>query len=246
MNALIEVEGLRSGYGDFEAIHGIDLTVSEGEVMAIIGANGAGKSTLLRSIAGLCRPMQGTLRFDGADLASVPAHRRPAAGIALVPEGRRLFRNLTVEENLRVAGRVRRPGPWRLQSVYELFPLVAERRRRIASQLSGGEQQAVAIGRALMTNPRLLLLDEVSLGLAPVVVKDLYTAIPSIIAADCTIVLVEQDIRRALTVADSVQCLLEGRTSLAGRVGQISPESIAEAYFGTTRTSSTTPVGGIA
>jgi branched-chain amino acid transport system ATP-binding protein len=232
VTALLEVHSLRSGYGGFEALHGIDLSLEEGEVLAIIGANGAGKSTLLRTLAGLCEPTAGSLRFDRADLRDVPPHRRPSTGIAMVPEGRRLFPSLTVQENLQVGGSAGRSGPWELASVFELFPLLADRRHRTARNLSGGEQQAVAIGRALMTNPRLLLLDEVSLGLAPRIVADLYAAIPAILATSCTILLVEQDIHRALAVADAVHCLLEGRTALMGRVGDVTVDQIADAYFG--------------
>ena len=232
MTTLLEIRSLRSGYGDFEALHGVDLSLEQGEVLAIIGANGAGKSTLLRTVAGLCEPTAGSMRFDGGNLLDVAPHRRPTMGIALVPEGRRLFPSLTVEENLQVGHAAGRSGPWGLESVYDLFPLVAERRHRSARNLSGGEQQAVAIGRALMTNPRLLLLDEVSLGLAPRIIADLYAAIPAILATHCTILLVEQDIRQALDVADAVHCLLEGRTALLGRVGDVTVDQIAEAYFG--------------
>jgi branched-chain amino acid transport system ATP-binding protein len=231
-DALLSVRGLHSGYGDFEALHGLDLTVPPGTAVAIIGANGAGKTTLLRTIAGLVTPTEGYITFEGQDLAAVPPYKRPHLGIAMVPEGRRLFTNMTVEENLLVGGQVRRKGPWNLDAIYDLFPLVAERRKRITANLSGGEQQAVAIGRALMTNPRLLLLDEVSLGLAPVIVGELYAAIPRVAAADCTLLIVEQDVRQALKVATYVQCLLEGRTSLAGAVGDVSYEAISAAYFG--------------
>ncbi|MFV0464410.1 MAG: ABC transporter ATP-binding protein [Nostocoides sp.] len=233
MSSLLTISGLRSGYGDFEALHGLDVTVEAGSTLAVIGANGAGKSTLLNTIAGLVHPTSGTMIFDGQDLTDVPAYRRPHLGITLVPEGRHLFANLSVEENLLVGGRVRRPGPWSLETVYDLFPLVADRRARLAANLSGGEQQAVAIGRALMTNPRLLLLDEVSLGLAPVVVAELYAAIPQITAGDATLLVVEQDVRQALTVADTVQCLLEGQTSLAAAASAVTYEEIAHAYFGT-------------
>lgn len=229
---LLSVRGLRAGYGDFEALHGVDLAVEAGTTTAVIGSNGAGKSTLLKVLAGLVAPMDGTLDYDGTDLSRVPAHRRPHLGIALVPEGRRLFASLTVEENLLVGGNVGRPGPWSLDAVYDLFPLVAERRARSAAALSGGEQQAVAIGRALMTNPRLLLLDEVSLGLAPVVVAELYAAIPAITATGMTLLVVEQDVHQALRVADAVACLLEGRISLAGAAGAVTYEQISAAYFG--------------
>jgi branched-chain amino acid transport system ATP-binding protein len=160
--------------------------------------------------------------------------RAPAShlGIALCPEGRRLFRSLTVEENLLVGGHTKRPGPWDLAAVYELFPLVADRRARIAANLSGGEAQAVAIGRALMSNPRLLLLDEVSLGLAPVVVGQLYQALPRITTGGTTVLVVEQDVRQAVSVADRVQCLLEGRTVLEGAAASVTREQVAAAYFG--------------
>jgi len=233
--ALLEVDAVDVFYGDFQALYGLDLRVEQGETLAVIGANGAGKSTLLKTIAGLLQPARGEVRFAGARLDGIPAHRRVPLGIALTPEGRRLFPSLTVEENLLVGATRARPGPWRLSTVYELFPLVAERRTRIAANLSGGEQQAVAIGRALMSNPRLLLLDEVSLGLAPVVVAQLYAALPRISATGATVLLVEQDVRQAMRGADRVQCLLEGRTALEGPAGSLSREQIADAYFGVRR-----------
>ena len=152
--------------------------------------------------------------------------------MALIPEGRRIFPSLSVEENLRVGAFARRPGPWDLASVYDLFPLVSDRRNRMGGHLSGGEQQATAIGRALMSNPRLLLLDEASLGLAPVVVKHIYNAIPQITARGTTVLLVEQDLGQALQVSDRVQCLLEGRTVLEGAAAQVTRQEIADAYFG--------------
>ncbi|WP_336921965.1 ABC transporter ATP-binding protein [Aquipuribacter sp. SD81] len=232
MSALLEVEDLEVRHGDLVAVRGVSLAVAEGEVLAVIGANGAGKSTLLSAVTGLLRPSAGHVRFDGGDVTRVRAHRRVRAGIAMVPEGRRLFGSLTVEENLLVGASSRRPGPWDLAAVYELFPLVAERRARRAGQMSGGEQQATAIGRALMSNPRLLLLDEVSLGLAPVVVGQLYAALPTITARGTTVLVVEQDVRQALAVADSVHCLLEGRTSLTARSGEVSMAQVSAAYFG--------------
>ncbi len=153
-------------------------------------------------------------------------------GIALTPEGRRIFKSLTVEENLLVGGHVKRPGPWNLDRVYEVFPLVAERKDRVGFNLSGGEQQAVAIGRALMSNPRLLLLDEVSLGLAPVVIETIYAALPAITSAGTTVLVVEQDVQQSMRVADRVQCLLEGRTVLEGVPADLTRDQIAAAYFG--------------
>jgi branched-chain amino acid transport system ATP-binding protein len=229
---LLEVDDVTVAYGDVPALRGLTVRVAEGETLAVIGANGAGKSTLLKTIAGLLEPVTGGLRFDGRSLAGVGAHLRVGSGIALCPEGRRLFPSLSVEENLLVGAHSRRKGPWGLATVYDLFPLVAERRTRPAANLSGGEQQAVAIGRALMANPRLLLLDEVSLGLAPVVVAQLYAALPRITAEGTTVLIVEQDVHQALAVADRVQCLLEGRTALEGAASAIDRAQLTAAYFG--------------
>lgn len=232
MSAVLEIRGLAAGYGDFQALFDIDLTVDDGETLAVIGANGAGKSTLLGTMAGLVRATAGSVRFAGEDLLAVPHHGRVALGIALVPEGRHLFPSLTVEENLLVGGHSRRPGRWDVDRVLEVFPLVRPLLARPADVLSGGERQAVAIGRALMANPRLLLLDEVSLGLAPVVVKQLYAALPAVIGEGTTVLLVEQDIGQALAVADRVVCLLEGRISLEGVPAGLDRARITGAYFG--------------
>jgi branched-chain amino acid transport system ATP-binding protein len=232
---LLEVRSLSVYHGQLRALDDVSLDVLAGEVYAIIGANGAGKSTLLRTIAGLHRPAAGTVLLDGRDLAADPPERRVAAGIVLVPEGRRLFDSLTVEENLLVGAHRARPGPWHVERVYELFGWMRERRRQRAGQLSGGEQQAVAIGRALLANPRVLLLDELSLGLAPVVVRRLYQLLPDLLAEGVTVLLVEQDVSQAARVAARLQCLLEGRTTLAGRPGELTPEQIEAAYFGLSR-----------
>jgi branched-chain amino acid transport system ATP-binding protein len=232
MTALLEVECVSAGYGDIQALVDVSLTVEAGATLAVIGANGAGKSTLLRVLTGLMKPTRGKVRLWGEDITDVPTHRRVAAGIAMAPEGRRLFANLTVQDNLRVAARAGRPGPWTLERVFALFPLVEERRDRRALHLSGGEQQAVAISRALLANPSLLLLDEVSLGLAPVVVRQLYQALPQVLAAGTAVLLVEQDVRQALNVGDFIHCLLEGRTALTGRPEDLTKEAIASAYFG--------------
>jgi len=230
--ALLEVESVDVFYGDFQALFGLSLHVDEGETLAVIGANGAGKSTLLKTIAGLSRPAAGDVRYDGASIAAMPAHKRVPLGIALTPEGRRMFPSMTLEENLLVGAHTGRPGPWNLASVYEAFPLLAERRTRLATNASGGEQQATAIGRALMSNPRLLLLDEVSLGLAPVVVEQIYQTLPRISEQGTTVLVVEQDVNQAMRVADRVQCLLEGRSVLEGRPADLSRDQIASAYFG--------------
>lgn len=219
-------------HGQLCAVDGVDLSVGAGETYAIIGANGAGKSTLLRTIAGLHRPASGRILLSGRDITGETPERRLAAGIALVPEGRRLFHSLSLEENLLVGTYHARPGPFRLHQVYELFPWMPERRKQRAAQLSGGEQQAVAIGRALLANPRVLLLDEVSLGLAPIVVRRIYEVLPTLVGAGVTVLLVEQDVGQARRVASRVQCLLEGRTSLVGRPDELSTEQIERAYFG--------------
>lgn len=235
MTALLEVSELDVRHGLLQAVRQVSFELAEGETLALVGANGAGKSTLLRAIAGAHRPAAGRLVFEGRDITAMPAHRRVKAGIALVPEGRRLFPNLSVEENLRVASASGRSGRWSVDEVFEAFPLIAPLRRKRAASLSGGEQQATAIGRALMTNPRLLLLDEVSLGLAPVVVEAVYDSISHLIEAGTTIVLVEQDLTRAMRVADRVACMLEGRIVLEGARGELTREQVTEAYFGLRR-----------
>jgi branched-chain amino acid transport system ATP-binding protein len=230
--SLLEVDRVASFYGDFQALFEVSLRVAEGETVAVIGANGAGKSTLLRTVAGLQDRATGTVSFDGRPLDGVPTHRRLALGIAMVPEGRRIFPSLTVEENLKVGAVRERPGRWTVATVLELFDALADKRDRPGAWLSGGEQQMLAIGRALMANPRLLLLDEVSLGLAPLVVRRIYQTLPEICAAGATVVVVEQDIGQALAAADRVYCLLEGRVALAGRPAELTREQITEAYFG--------------
>ncbi len=230
--SLLELEGLVAHYGSLQALFGVDLRVEAGETVAIIGANGAGKSTLLSSVTGLLPAAPASIRFAGAAIGAEPPERLIARGIALVPEGRRLFPSLTVEENLLMGAHCRRSGPWSLARVYELFPMLAERRRTPATALSGGQQQMAAIGRALMANPRLLLCDEISLGLAPIVIRDLYAALPRILAEGTTLVIVEQDISRAMTVADRVYCLQEGRVTLEGKPADLTRERIKLAYFG--------------
>ncbi|MGZ4674359.1 MAG: ABC transporter ATP-binding protein [Ilumatobacteraceae bacterium] len=229
---LLELDRLDVGYGDFQALFNVDLQVAEAETVSIIGANGAGKSTLLKAIVGLVRPMHGDIRYDGASIAATPAHKRVAQGIALVPEGRRIFPSLTVEENIVIGGDVGRQGPWTKHRVLEAFPLLTRLLKRTGEGLSGGERQTLAIARALMANPRLLLLDEVSLGLAPIVVRQVYEAVPVIKAHGTTVLIVEQDVNQALAVADRFYCLLEGRIALSGVPGQVSKDQITQAYFG--------------
>ncbi len=229
---LLSVERLDARHGLLQAVREVSLEVAEGETVALVGANGAGKTTLLRAIAGAHRPSGGRVVFAGEDVTRVPAHRRARLGIALVPEGRRLFPELTVEENLRVGAAAGRKGRWDVEEVLEAFPLLQPLRRKRAASLSGGEQQATAIGRALMANPRLLLLDEVSLGLAPAMVENVYRSLASLIEAGTTILLVEQDLARALGVATRVVCMLEGRLVLEGLAGELTRERVTEAYFG--------------
>lgn len=232
MTALLEVDSASCFYGDFQALFGVSLRVEEGETVAVIGANGAGKSTLLASVAGTLRLASGEVRFDGVPIGRLPAHRRVAAGISLVPEGRRIFPSLTVEENLRLGAQSGRRGRWSLRAVYDLFPPLEALAQRWGGTLSGGEQQMCAIGRALMANPRLLLLDELSLGLAPVIIKTIYATIQQIAREGTTVVLVEQDVGQALAVADRAYCLLEGRISLHGPTAELTRDQVVSAYFG--------------
>jgi len=229
---LLQVNAIDVFYGDFQALFGVSLHVEAGQVVAVIGANGAGKSTLLKSIAGLMKPHRGDIAFDGAPVGGLPAFDVVKRGIALVPEGRRLFPSLSVEENLLIGGQSKRAGPWTLQRVYALFPVLAERRHLPATSLSGGQQQMCAIGRALMSNPRLLLCDEISLGLAPIVVRDIYARLPDIVGEGLSVVIVEQDIVQALRAAGQVYCLQEGRVALEGAAKTLTRERISAAYFG--------------
>ncbi len=231
---MLETRGLTAFYGDFQALYGIDASLGEGETVAIIGANGAGKSTFLKAVTGLLRSPPDAVRLNGAAIGGLAPARITRLGISLVPEGRKLFPSLTVEENLLIGAYGRPPGGyWTLARVYALFPILAERRRVPSTSLSGGQQQMAAIGRALMANPRVLLCDEISLGLAPIVIRDIYNAIPAIKAEGTSILLVEQDIVQALAVADRVYCFQEGRISLTGRPNELTREQIHAAYFGT-------------
>jgi branched-chain amino acid transport system ATP-binding protein len=230
---LLSTHGLTAFYGDFQALFGIDLTLAEGETLAIIGANGAGKSTLMRSLSGLIAARPAMIRFDGAEVGALPAPEIMARGIAMVPEGRKLFPSLSVEENLLIGAYGRKAkGNWTLETIHDLFPILKERRRTPGTALSGGQQQMVAIGRALMSNPRVLLCDEISLGLAPVVIKDIYASLPRIKAGGTSVIVVEQDIGQALRVADRVICMMEGRVTLEGTAASLTRDAIHKAYFG--------------
>jgi len=234
MTAAVRVHALDAFYGDFQALFGIDLELAPGETVAVIGANGAGKSTLLKSIAGLVRSRADAVQFEGRPIGDQPAARIVRMGLALVPEGRQLFPSLSVEENLLIGGYGdRRRSPWNLNRVYEVFPVLRERRLSDVTLLSGGQQQMVAIGRALMSNPTVLLCDEISLGLAPIIVEDIYRTLPLIRGNGASIVIVEQDVARALKHCDRFYCLQEGRVTLSGRPADIAPEAVRMAYFGT-------------
>lgn len=230
--SLLQTHRLSAFYGDFQALFDIDLSVDEGETVAIIGANGAGKTTFLRAVAGALETQQGMVEYDAQPIGHRSPHEIVRLGIALVPEGRKLFPSLSVEENLLLGAHSGRAGPWNLERVYRLFPRLQELRRLSATALSGGQQQMAAIGRALMSNPRLLLCDELSLGLAPVVIRDIYDCLAAIVAEGTTIVLVEQDINRALGASARFYCLQEGRVALSASTGNFDRAAITAAYFG--------------
>jgi len=229
---LLEIRDLVVHHGQLQALDQVSFQVFTGEVYAIIGANGAGKSTLLRTISGLHSPTSGAILFQGKDVTRLRPERRATGGIVMVPEGRRLFPSLTLEENLQVGATYAGPGQWTIERVYELFPWMRDRKNQRTEQMSGGEQQSVAIGRALVANPRILLLDELSLGLAPIVLQRIYGMLPQILATGLTVVLVEQDVSQALRVASHIHCLLEGQTTLEGTPADVTAERVEAAYFG--------------
>lgn len=229
---LLQIDNLDAFYGAFQALFGVSLKADAGETLAIIGANSAGKSTLMRAIVGLVDARADALRFKGRDLIGRPTQAIVAEGIALVPEGRRLFRSLSVEENLQVGAQMKRKGPWSIPAVYDLFPVLREKRHAPATSLSGGQQQMVAISRALLANPDLLLIDELSLGLAPIVIRDIYAVLPKVTASGVSAIVVEQDTVQAMAVADRVYCLRGGRVTLSGPSRALTREAVADAYFG--------------
>ncbi len=235
--SLLAVENLVVRHGLLQAVRGVSFSIERGQTLALVGANGAGKTTLLRAIAGAHQPTAGRVLWDGADITGVPSHKRVGMGVALVPEGRKLFVQMTVEENLLLGKTAGRPGDWSVERVLDTFPNLKPRRHAKTGHLSGGEQQATAIGRALMSNPELLLLDEVSLGLSPLVVDRVYASLQGLISSGTTIILVEQDLNRALSVSDKVICMLEGRVALEGPSKGISRDEVTKAYFGLHRKS---------
>lgn len=229
---LLEIRDLQAFYGDAQALFGLDLSLNAGEVVAIIGANGAGKSTLMKCLTGLLKVPAEAVRFQGQAIGGLPPGDIVRRGLALVPEGRRLFPSLSVEENLLMGALPRRAGPWHLSAIYALFPILQDKRHQPSTSLSGGQQQMVALGRALMSNPQLLLCDELSLGLAPVVIRDIYQALPRLTEGGTTVVIVEQDVSLAQQVSQRIVCLQEGRVSLEGASGVLTREQISLAYFG--------------
>jgi len=232
---MLEVEKINVFYGSIHALHDVSLTVSEGELVAILGANGAGKTTTLQAISGLLRPRSGHIRFDGRDITGAPTHLIVAAGIGHVPEGRQIFGRLSVAENLRLGAYQRRDGEIEQDRewIFSLFPVLKERQGQVAGTLSGGEQQMLAIGRALMSRPRLLLLDEPSLGLAPLVTEMIFDVIKKLQTKGITILLVEQNAYQALELADRAYVLETGRVKLAGPSAELMEDpEIKKAYLG--------------
>lgn len=232
MSRVLTIENLTSHYGEFQALFGINLEVEEGQTVAIIGANGAGKSTLMKAISGVHPPTGGDIAYRGTSIAGQKAYALVNQGICMVPEGRRIFPSLTVEENLLVGGYSERSGRWQLSDIYKLFPILEERRNNGGTDMSGGQQQMLAIGRALLSNPDLILMDEVSLGLAPIIVSEIYEVVREIASMGTTILIVEQDVNRGLRAADYVYCLLEGQVSLEGKPADLNKDDISRAYFG--------------
>jgi branched-chain amino acid transport system ATP-binding protein len=230
--SVLKVSEVDVFYDEFQALFGVSLEINAGEIVAIIGANGAGKTTLLRAIAGVLTPKHGQIEHRGNLIVGRPAHELCRQGISLVPEGRLIFPSLTVSENLAIGAHTKRKGQWTLKAIYEMFPILKDRANVIGTNLSGGEQQMLAIGRALMSNPDLILMDEISLGLAPLIVQELYRVVRQIAQTETTVVLVEQDVSRSLRVADRVYCLLEGRVTLQGRSSALAHAQISKAYFG--------------
>jgi branched-chain amino acid transport system ATP-binding protein len=233
--SILSVKELDVRYGQFRAVRGVSFDIAKGEILALVGANGAGKTTLLRALSGANPVHSGSIHLNGADITHMSSHKRVAAGLALVPEGRRLFLEMSIEENLALGRTVGRNGDWNIDRVFETFPNLVKRRHALTGTMSGGEQQATAIGRALMSNPDILIIDEVSLGLSPLVVDQVYASLGGLLKTGTTIILVEQDLTRAMAVADRAICMLEGRILLDSAMKDTSREAITEAYFGNSR-----------
>lgn len=232
MSALLQVRKLQAFYGDAQALFGIDFELRSGELVAIIGANGAGKSTFLKCLTGLLKVPSDAIVWKGQPIGGMPPGKIVRLGLAMVPEGRRLFPSLSVEENLLMGANAQRKGPWNVERLFKLFPILKEKRHLPGTSLSGGQQQMVAIGRALMSNPEVLLCDELSLGLAPIVIREIYAAMPAITAEGMTVVVVEQDVSVARQVSQRLYCFQEGLVSLQGASSQLTREQISQAYFG--------------
>ena len=232
MAAVLQTHQLKAFYGDAQAIFGIDFELHAGELVAIIGANGAGKSTFLKCLTGLVKADGPSITWKGQAIGGMAPGHIVRQGLAMVPEGRRLFPSLSVEENLLMGAYAQRKGPWSLQRLYQMFPILQEKRHAPGTSLSGGQQQMVALGRALMSNPEVLLCDELSLGLAPIVIREIYNAMPLITAEGMTVVIVEQDVSMARRVSQRLYCFQEGLVSLQGSSGDLTREQISQAYFG--------------
>ena len=228
----METKNLNAYYGDFQALFEVSIDLFEGEIIAIIGANGAGKSTFMRSVTGLIDRIDNEINYKGLSIKGLRADEIAKKGLAMVPEGRKLFPSLSVEENLLIGGQIKRLGPWELNTVYELFPDLYDKRNIPSNFLSGGQQQMAAIGRALMSNPDVILFDEISLGLAPIIIKSIYQNLPKVIQKGMSAIIVEQDISKALEISDRVYCLQEGRIALFGDSKKLTRQEISKAYFG--------------
>lgn len=232
MKTLLQTHQLQAFYGDAQALFGIDFELQAGELVAIIGANGSGKSTFLKCLTGLVKSSQQSIVWKGQAIGGMPPGVIVRQGIAMVPEGRRLFPSLSVEENLLMGANAKRSGPWNINRLYQMFPILKEKRHLPSTSLSGGQQQMVAIGRALMSNPEVLLCDELSLGLAPIVIREIYNAMPIITGEGMTVVIVEQDVSMAKNVSQRLYCFQEGLVSLQGLSTELTREQISQAYFG--------------
>ena len=235
LEPMLLVEDLQVNYGDFIAVNGASLSVNKGDIVSVVGTNGAGKSTLFDCVAGVVKPVRGKVIFKGEDITGLPSHEIVAKGLTLVPQGSRCFVRMTVEENLFMGSytkKARKGAKEMMQKVYELFPVLHEKRHHLSGSLSGGQRQMVAIGRALMNQPEMILFDEISLGLAPTVIKDIYARIKEINKDGVTAVLIEQDVKRSLKTSDYCDVMLKGKVVLSGSSDSLGEDQIKAAYFG--------------